>query len=90
MAVAIGAASPDAGIQEGAAAFVEETRRLLKSIGVKGIHDFNIDRDAFFLAMDKMAEDALASGSPGNSRREVRKEDIIDIYKGLWQDAMAG
>lgn len=89
LAVAIGAASPDAGIQEGAAAFVEETRRLLKSIGVKGIHEFNIDRDAFFLAMDKMAEDALASGSPGNSRREVRKEDIIDIYKGLWQDALA-
>lgn len=89
LAVAIGVAKEETGIQEGASAFVEETRRLLKSIGVKGIHEFNIDREAFFLAMDKMAEDALASGSPGNSRREVRKEDIIDIYKGLWQDALA-
>ena len=89
LAVAIGAAKPGDDIQEGAAAFVEETGRLLSSIGVKGIHEFNIDQDAFYRAMDKMAEDALASGSPGNSRREVRKEDIIDIYKGLWQDALA-
>ena len=34
--------------------------------------------------MDKMADDALASGSPANTIREVAKKDILDIYASLW------
>ena len=42
------------------------------------------DKDEFFEHMDKMASDALASGSPSNTRKEVTKEDILTIYKKLW------
>lgn len=38
-----------------------------------------------FRKMDKMADDALASGSPGNTIKEVTKEDILHIYKKLWE-----
>ena len=31
-----------------------------------------------------MATDALASGSPSNTIKEVTKEDILDLYKSLW------
>jgi alcohol dehydrogenase class IV len=36
--------------------------------------------------IDKMAADALASGSPSNTRKEVTKQDMINIYKQLWED----
>ena len=45
---------------------------------------YGIDKDEFFKHMDKMAGDALASGSPSNTRKEVIKEDILTIYKKLW------
>ncbi|MBR5090145.1 MAG: alcohol dehydrogenase, partial [Ruminiclostridium sp.] len=45
---------------------------------------FGIDKDEFLSQTDKMAEDALASGSPGNTVKPVTKEDIIGIYKSLW------
>ena len=45
----------------------------------------NIDRTAFFSAMDKMAEDAIASGSPANTMKPVTKADVIRIYRSLWE-----
>lgn len=44
---------------------------------------------AFFLSvmgsMEKMAEDALASGSPQNTRKSVDKDVILSLYRGLWE-----
>ena len=34
--------------------------------------------------MDKMADDAIASGSPGNTRKTTTKEDGLRMYKELW------
>ena len=48
------------------------------------LEEYGIDKDKFFEVMDKMATDALASGSPSNTIKEVTKEDILDLYKSLW------
>jgi alcohol dehydrogenase class IV len=32
-----------------------------------------------------MAGDAIASGSPANTVRQVTKEDVVCIYKSLWE-----
>ncbi|WP_019028237.1 iron-containing alcohol dehydrogenase [Colwellia piezophila] len=45
---------------------------------------FGIKRDEFFEACQTMAEQALASGSPGNNPIEPSISDIIQIYQGLW------
>ena len=37
-----------------------------------------------FRSCPKMAEDAVASGSPANTRKKIQKEDIIKIYQALW------
>ena len=34
--------------------------------------------------IDKMADDALASGSPANTIKPVSKQDVIGIYRSLW------
>ncbi len=43
-----------------------------------------IDKDTFFEKMEKMAHDAVASGSPGNTQKAVTEADCIEIYKKLW------
>lgn len=49
------------------------------------LEEYGIDRTAFFSAMDKMAEDAIASGSPANTMKPVTKADVIRIYRSLWE-----
>ena len=34
--------------------------------------------------LDKMADDALASGSPQTTQRIATKEEIVAMYKALW------
>lgn len=70
---------------EAARAFVEEAKKLCKKLNIQTLAEYGIDRNEFFSAIDKMATDALASGSPGNTRIPPTKEDLIGIYKSLWE-----
>jgi alcohol dehydrogenase class IV len=45
---------------------------------------FGISREHFFGNLAIMAEQALASGSPGNNPRVPSADEIIEIYKKLW------
>lgn len=80
----VGAADNGMTAAEGANAFVEAVCRLCGSLNIQTPEEFGIDRNEFFRCMDKMAEDALASGSPANTRRNPSKEEILAIYKALW------
>lgn len=57
----------------------------MKIFQIPTLEKFEVDREKFFQSIDKMAEDALISGSPLNTRRQPSKEDIIKIYKELWE-----
>lgn len=35
-------------------------------------------------AAGKMAADAVASGSPSNTIKEISKENVLEIYASLW------
>lgn len=43
-----------------------------------------MDRQAFFAAIDKMAHDAMESGSPQNTMRDLTEADIRQLYTQLW------
>lgn len=70
---------------EAGQAFIDGVGKLCSDLHVQTLEEFGADRIKFFNSLDKMAGDALDSGSPQNTRREVKKEDIINIYKGLWK-----
>jgi len=53
-------------------------------LNVPTLEEFGIDKSAFFEALEIMAEQALASGSPANNPRVPSKVDIVDIYRKLW------
>ncbi|NMM64166.1 iron-containing alcohol dehydrogenase [Clostridium sp. P21] len=65
--------------------FINKVEKLCSDLHVQTLEEFGVDKTKFFDNLDKMAEDALDSGSPQNTIRKVNKEDIINIYKGLWK-----
>ncbi len=84
LAKEIGVYRPGMTADEGAEAFVVATIALLRTLNIKTPAEFGIDRDEFARLIPKMADDALASGSPGNTRRVPNKDDIMELYHKLW------
>lgn len=65
--------------------FIDAVRKLCDRCEIGKPEDYGIDRETFLGAVDKMAEDAETSGSPSNTRKKIRKEDMIKIYRSLWE-----
>lgn len=85
LAAAIGVSKEGAGQQENAGAFLRAVEDICRELEIPTLEQYGIDRERFFSLTDKMADDALASGSPANTRREVTKADILGIYEALWK-----
>lgn len=79
-AIGVGQGSPE----EKAKAFLDAVTALCVELETPTLEQYGIDRAEFFARMDKMADDALISGSPANTRKEVSKADILGIYEKLW------
>jgi alcohol dehydrogenase class IV len=86
LAKAVEVYKPGMSVEEGADAFVDATIELLDKLQVKTIQAFGVEEEVFFKHIPKMATDALASGSPGNTRRTPSQDDIEVLYKELWLD----
>ena len=82
---AIGAATPEDNDEKAAKAYLQKLIELTKELEIPTLEEYGIDREKFFAVIGKMAEDAMASGSPQNTIREVTKQDIEDIYRKLWK-----
>lgn len=80
----IGAATEEDSDEIAAAKFLDAVEALTKKLEIPTLEGYGIDKEEFFQVIDKMAGDAMDSGSPSNTAREVTKEDVIEIYKKLW------
>lgn len=85
LARAIGAADAATPDPQAAEALIDAVRELCRVCQVPTLEEYGIDQAAFFSAMDKMAEDAIASGSPANTMKSVTKADVVRIYRSLWE-----
>ena len=45
---------------------------------------YGIDKETFFGVIEKMAHDAMDSGSPQNTKRDITQSDVEKMYKELW------
>lgn len=63
---------------------MDELYAINAELKVPTPEQFGIDRDHFFNNLQVMAEQALASGSPGNNPRVPSVDEIIEIYRKLW------
>ncbi len=85
MARAIGAADEKDSDRTAAKKFINACTRLCEICEIPTLEEYGINKDEFFEVMDKMAEDAVASGSPANTIKEINKDDVLTIYKALWK-----
>ena len=68
-----------------AEAFLNACTELCRTCEIPTLAEYGIDKGKFFEAIDKMANDAIDSGSPANTIKKVTKKDIVKIYKNLWK-----
>jgi len=64
--------------------FLSAIEGIVKELETPTLAEFGIDKDEFFKVIDKMAYDAMDSGSPQNTMREVSEEQVKQIYRNLW------
>ena len=84
LARAVGAARPEDEDEAAARKFLDVVRSLCETCHIPTLAEYGIDKEQFFARMDKMADDALESGSPANTAKELTKADILAIYRSLW------
>ncbi len=80
----IGAADSADSDEAAAQKFLEAVINLTKELQIPTLEEYGIQREEFFPVIDKMSQDAMDSGSPGNTRRDVSIEDVKALYKALW------
>jgi alcohol dehydrogenase class IV len=72
-------------ISEVADAVIQRIKEMCRSLDIPDLKSWGIPEQAFQAALDKMAGDALASGSPANNPRVPTKEEIISLYRTCYQ-----
>jgi alcohol dehydrogenase len=63
---------------------INELQQINIDLKVPTPKEFGIEKDAFFAVCTTMAEQALASGSPGNNPIVPSVEEMVAIYHALW------
>lgn len=81
---AIGAADGADSDETASAKFQAAVVALTEELETPTLAEFGIDKEAFFNVIEKMAYDAMDSGSPQNTQREITQADIEQMYKNLW------
>lgn len=70
--------------KEAAEAFLEKLTNLCNRCEIPTLKEYGINKEDFDTVVDKMAEDAMDSGSPSNTRKNITKQDLLNIYNKLW------
>ncbi len=81
----MGYASPDAVDELAGEALARELENLNTRLGVPRLREIGgIDQRRYEAMLGKMAEDALASGSPQNNPVVPTSSDIVELYRRAW------
>ncbi|OSI18712.1 alcohol dehydrogenase [Neisseria dentiae] len=81
-AIGVAAAGDDTDTANGK--LLDELVALNRELKVPTLAEFGVQKADFDAVVETMAEQALASGSPGNNPRIPAKEEIVAIYRELW------
>lgn len=82
---AIHVAGRDDDNQTASQRFLEAVIGLCRELEIPSLKEYGIEKEKYFQVIDKMAADAMESGSPSNTRKELTAEDLKEIYRKLWE-----
>ncbi|MDO5126982.1 MAG: iron-containing alcohol dehydrogenase [Eubacteriales bacterium] len=80
IARAIGAANNAESDTSAAEKLIDVIDTLRRSCEIPTLCSYGISEEVYMAVVNKMANDAIASGSPGNTRREVTVADCSSLY----------
>ena len=81
---AMGMADETASDAQANAMLVQELQRLNDDLDVPTPEAYGIDRDRYMELLPLMAEQAIASGSPGNNPRIASPEEIMQLFRQVY------
>lgn len=81
---AIGVATQEDSDQTASEKFLDAVVALTEELETPTLAEFGIDKERFFEVIEKMAYDAMDSGSPQNTQREITQADVETMYRNLW------
>lgn len=64
--------------------FLQAVVDICDELETPSLEEYGINKEEFFNVIDKMANDAMDSGSPSNTRKDITAEDVKEIYRNLW------
>jgi alcohol dehydrogenase len=65
---------------------VTTLRRLNRDVNIPSLRALNVAEDRYESLLEKMAADALASGSPANNPRGASAEEIVGLYRKTYAE----
>jgi alcohol dehydrogenase len=81
----MGCVAPEAADDEAGEALARELEKLNRRLGVPRLGQIaGIAQGRYEAMLEKMAEDALASGSPQNNPLVPTRRDIVELYRQAW------
>lgn len=83
-AKAIGVAQRDDAVVTANHKLLAALQALNEVLKVPTLAEFGVSKQAFDAVVDTMAEQALASGSPGHNPRVPTKAELVALYQALW------
>ena len=84
IAAALGEATSGLTVTEAAELGVAAVRRLIEETEVPSLHELGVDKARLEELAPRMADDALASGSPGNNPRPATRDEIVALYRSAY------
>ncbi len=82
---AMGVAEEGEGSQAAVARLLDELRRLNEDLAVPSPRAYGIERACYDELLPVMAAQALASGSPANNPRVPTADEIIELYRRVYE-----
>lgn len=71
--------------EEAADKFIDSLQKICDICEIPTLEQYGIDKEEYYRQIDKMSQDAVASGSPGNTVKEVTAKDCKRIYMNLYK-----
>lgn len=84
---AMGVAAQTDSVETANQRLLAELQALNRELQVPSPGQYGIARERFFELRETMAQQALASGSPGNNPRVPTQAEIVELYETVWNQA---
>ena len=82
---AVGAAKESDPDAEAGSRFLAAVQEMITGLEIPTLQEYGIDRETFYSQIEKMAQDAMDSGSPQNTMRQPDRQAVMDIYKKIYE-----